>query len=50
MESHFIKGKGSRSDLQAAASEWENKVMDTESEEGFVESGPQEKNFVHGQD
>ena len=32
MELHFFKGKGSRSDLQVAVSEWENKVMDTESD------------------
>ena len=31
MELHFIKGKGSRSDLQVAVSGWENKVIDTES-------------------
>ena len=40
MELHFFKGKGSRSDLQVAVSEWEGKVMDTESEERLVESGP----------
>ena len=41
MELHFIKGKRSRSDLQVAVSEWENKVMDTESnKKRFVESGP----------
>ena len=27
---HFIKGKGSRSDLQVAVSGWKNKVMNTE--------------------
>ena len=31
MELHFMKGKGSRSDLQVAVSGWENKVMGTES-------------------
>ena len=30
MELHFMKGKGSTSDLQAAISGWENKVMGTE--------------------
>ena len=50
MELHFIKGKGSRSDLQVAVSEWENKMMDTESKGRFVESGLQEKSYVHGQD
>ena len=40
MELHFLKGKRSRSDLQVAVSEWENKVMDTESEERLVETGP----------
>ena len=32
MELQFIKGKGSRSNLQVVVSEWENKVMDTESD------------------
>ena len=32
MELHFIKGKESKSDLQVALSEWENKVMHTESD------------------
>ena len=32
MKSHFLKGKGSRSDLQGAVSGWENKVMGTESD------------------
>ena len=40
MELHFLKGKRSRSDLQVAVSEWENKVMDTEGEERLVETGP----------
>ena len=40
MELHFIKGKGSRSDLQVAVSEWENKMLDIESDKGFVERGP----------
>ena len=31
MKLHFMKGKGSRSDLQVTVSGWENKVMDTES-------------------
>ena len=29
MKLHFMKGEGSRSDLQVAVSEWENKVMGT---------------------
>ena len=32
MKLHFMKGEGSRSDLQVAVSGWENKVMDTESD------------------
>ena len=41
MELHFIKGKGSRSDLQVAVSEWENKVMDTESDKnGLQDADP----------
>ena len=28
----FFEGKGSRSDLQVAVSEWENRVTDTESD------------------
>ena len=32
MKLRFMKGKGSRSDLQVAVSEWENKVMGTESD------------------
>ena len=32
MKLHFMKGKGSRSDLQVAVSGWENKVMGTESD------------------
>ena len=30
MKLHFMKEKGSRSDLQVAVSGWENKVMGTE--------------------
>ena len=30
MKLHFMKGKGSKSDLQVAFSAWENKVMGTE--------------------
>ena len=33
MKLHFMKGKGSRSDLQVAVSGWENKVMGTECDE-----------------
>ena len=32
MKLHFMKEKGSRSDLQGAVSGWENKVMGTESD------------------
>ena len=32
MKLHFMKGKGSKSDLQVVASGWENKVMGTESD------------------
>ena len=32
MELLFMKGKGSRSDLEVALSAWENKVMGTESD------------------
>ena len=32
MNLHFMKGKGSRSDLQVTVSGWENKVMGTESD------------------
>ena len=32
MKLQFMKGKGSRSDLQVAVSGWENKVMSTESD------------------
>ena len=32
MKLHFMKGKGSRFDLQVAVSGWENKVMGTESD------------------
>ena len=31
MKLHFMKGQGSKSDLQVAVSGWENKVMGTES-------------------
>ena len=40
MEMHFVKGKGSRSDLQVSFSEWENKIMNKENDKDFVESGP----------
>ena len=40
MEMHFVKGKGSRSDLQVSFSEWENKIMNKENDIDFVESGP----------
>ena len=32
MKLHFMKGKGSRYDLQVAVSGWENKVMGIESD------------------
>ena len=32
MKLHFMKGKGSRYDLQVAVSGWENKVLGTESD------------------
>ena len=32
MKLHFMKGNGSRSDLQVAVSGWENKVMGKESD------------------
>ena len=32
MKLHFMKGKGSRYDLQVAVSGWKNKVMGTESD------------------
>ena len=35
MKLHFMKGKGSKSDLQVVASGWENKVMGTESDKKF---------------
>ena len=40
MELHFMKGKGSRSDLQVAVSGWENKVMGTESDKVSWEVDP----------
>ena len=33
MKLHFMKGEGSRSDLQVAVSGWENKEKDTERDE-----------------
>ena len=46
MELHFMKGKGSRSDLQMAVSGWQNKVMGTEHDKKvFMESGPQKEEF-----
>ena len=32
---HFMKGKGSKSDLHVAVSGWENKVMGTQSDKIF---------------
>ena len=45
MELHFVKGKGSRSDLQVSFSEQENNIMNKESDKDFVESGPWENEF-----
>ena len=45
MELHFIKKKGSRSNLELTASEWENKVMDTESDKKFCEKWTLRKEF-----
>ena len=36
MKLHFVKGKESRSDLQVAVSEWENKVMGTDSDKKIL--------------
>ena len=40
MEMHFVKGKGSMSDLQVSFSEWENKIMNKENDTDFVGSEP----------
>ena len=48
MELHLIKGKES---LPSGCFWMEkNKAMDIEGDKRFVESGPWEKGFVHGQD
>ena len=48
MKLHFMKEKGSRSDIQVTVSGQENEVMGTESEKKFLwKVGPQEKSFVH---
>ena len=48
MKLHFMKEKGSRSDIQVTVSGWENEVMGTESDKKFLwKVGPQEKSFVH---
>ena len=36
MKLHFMKGKGSRSDIQVTVSGWENEVMGTESEKKIL--------------
>ena len=40
MKLHFMKGKGSRSDLQVAVSGWENKVMGEESDKILCKLDP----------
>ena len=40
MKLHFMKGEGSRSDLQVAVSGWENKVMGKKVIRRCVERGP----------
>ena len=40
MELHFMKGKGSRSDLQVAVSGQENKVMGAESDKILCKADP----------
>ena len=40
MKLHFMKGKGTRSDLQVAVSGWENKVMGTESDKVLWKVNP----------
>ena len=40
MELNVVKGEESRSDLQVSISEWENKMMNIEKQNIFVESGP----------
>ena len=48
MKLHFLKGKGSRSDLQVAVSGWENKVMGTEHDKKVLwKVDPKGKSFVH---
>ena len=47
MKLHFMKGEGSRSDLQVAVSGWENKVMGTESNK-FCGKWTLQKSFVYG--
>ena len=43
MKLHFMKGKGSRSDLQVAVSGWENKVMGEESDKVLCKLEPKGK-------
>ena len=45
MELHFIKRKGSRSALQLAASGWENKVTDKESDKNLCGKWTLRKEF-----
>ena len=45
MKLHFMKGKGSRSDLQVAVSGWENKVMSIESDKKACEKSTVRKEF-----
>ena len=37
MKLHFMKGEGSRSDLQVAVSGWENKEMGAESDKNCMQ-------------
>ena len=44
MELHFVKGKGSRWDLQMSVFEWENTVVDTESgKKGLWKTDPEKR-------
>ena len=45
MELHFTKGNECRSDLQVALSEWENKVMDKESDKSVCGKWTPRKEF-----
>ena len=48
MELHFVKGKGSRSDLQMAVSEWENSNgIESDGYKEVCEKWALKKDFVH---